>query len=254
VSIDYNRTNCLQEMVGTLPPSLTADKSFDAVRHAKIARRVTLSQALALASTHRAGNAVMLRRTCSDYARVLPIFRTRGYGCTGTRHSLRPLLSRDNVLASLGRNRAAGIVTLVIARSEATKQSILPLHGYMDCFAEPVIELAESETRWLAMTVRLFENRINPCRPGQASACERDPGPITTGRCCCRSWGHYLCNHKILWLWVPAFARTTAWWTLPLPTLAEINPACPAPSARASAAPWPGRRRRPWQTPGCSFP
>jgi hypothetical protein len=27
----------------------------------------------------------------------------------------------------------------VIARSEATKQSILPLRGQMDCFAEPVI-------------------------------------------------------------------------------------------------------------------
>src|SRR6266481_4805263 len=39
----------------------------------------------------------------------------------------------------------------VIARSEATKQSILPLRGEMDCFAEPVIGRAFA--RRLAMTV-----------------------------------------------------------------------------------------------------
>jgi hypothetical protein len=40
----------------------------------------------------------------------------------------------------------------VIARSEATKQSILPVRGEMDCFAEPVIGRRFAPTRWLAMT------------------------------------------------------------------------------------------------------
>jgi len=40
----------------------------------------------------------------------------------------------------------------VIARSEATKQSILSLRGKMDCFAEPVIGRRFAPTRWLAMT------------------------------------------------------------------------------------------------------
>src|SRR5712672_1706307 len=35
--------------------------------------------------------------------------------------------------------RGREVVSAVIARSEATKQSILSLRGEMDCFAEPVI-------------------------------------------------------------------------------------------------------------------
>ena len=44
-------------------------------------------------------------------------------------------------LAQLGRfaPREREFVFTVIARSEATKQSILPLCGKVDCFAEPVI-------------------------------------------------------------------------------------------------------------------
>jgi hypothetical protein len=41
---------------------------------------------------------------------------------------------------------------VVIARSEATKQSTLSLRGKMDCFAEPVIGRRFAPTRWLAMT------------------------------------------------------------------------------------------------------
>jgi hypothetical protein len=43
-------------------------------------------------------------------------------------------------------------LSLVIARSEATKQSILSFCGAMDCFAEPVIGRRFAPTRWLAMT------------------------------------------------------------------------------------------------------
>jgi len=42
-------------------------------------------------------------------------------------------------MQQLGRDRVAGTGTLVIARSGATKQSIVLLRGEMDCFAEPVI-------------------------------------------------------------------------------------------------------------------
>jgi hypothetical protein len=40
----------------------------------------------------------------------------------------------------------------VIARSAATKQSILSFRGAMDCFAEPVVGRRFAPTRWLAMT------------------------------------------------------------------------------------------------------
>ena len=40
---------------------------------------------------HRAGNAVMLRHTCSDYARLLFHFANEAAGAAGARHSLRPL-------------------------------------------------------------------------------------------------------------------------------------------------------------------
>jgi len=43
------------------------------------------------------------------------------------------------------------LVSLVIARSKATKQSSFLGRGDMDCFAEPVIGRAFA-TRWLAMT------------------------------------------------------------------------------------------------------
>jgi len=40
----------------------------------------------------------------------------------------------------------------VIARSEATKQSILSLRCTIDCFAEFIIGRRFAPTRWLAMT------------------------------------------------------------------------------------------------------
>jgi len=43
------------------------------------------------------------------------------------------------------------LVAFIIARSEATKQSILAC-GAMDCFAAPVIGRRVAPTRWLAMT------------------------------------------------------------------------------------------------------
>jgi hypothetical protein len=62
-------------------------------------------------------------------------------GASGARHSLRPLISRgQKFLNNLGASRREiAKVHLefldVIARSEATKQSILSLLGEMDCFA-----------------------------------------------------------------------------------------------------------------------
>jgi hypothetical protein len=58
----------------------------------------------------------MLRRTCGDYARVLYYFAREAAGALGIRHSLRPLLSRDNVLASLGRYSRRGNADLCLKR------------------------------------------------------------------------------------------------------------------------------------------
>jgi hypothetical protein len=57
-------------------------------------------------------------------------------------------------LVSLGRftPRECEGMSLVIARSEATKQSKLSVCCEMDCFAEPVIGRRFAPTRWLAMT------------------------------------------------------------------------------------------------------
>src|SRR5262245_48026574 len=46
----------------------------------------------------------------------------------------------------------------------------------------------------------------NRCRPGQA---KREPGPITTNGRLSKAGAPACHNHKLLWLWVPAFAGTT---------------------------------------------
>src|SRR5229473_400686 len=51
----------------------------------------------------------------------------------------------------------------VIARSEATKQSILSLRGKMDCFGGACHRARIRATRWLAMTIRPFENEVGVC-------------------------------------------------------------------------------------------
>jgi hypothetical protein len=58
-------------------------------------------------------------------------------GALGTRHSLRPLLiwGEDSWQSSGTSCRENEDLRHVIARSEATKQSILSLHSAMDCFA-----------------------------------------------------------------------------------------------------------------------
>jgi hypothetical protein len=88
----------------------------------------------------------------------------------GTRLSLHPLFIEGRRLANLGRYRrrenAESHLEFHVIASEA-KQSILSSRGEMDCFAEPVISaraLLRSSgariraTRWLAMTVWLFES------------------------------------------------------------------------------------------------
>jgi hypothetical protein len=59
---------------------------------------------------------------------------------------------------------------VVIARSEATKQSIYPSCRAMDCFAEPVIGRRFAPTRWLAMTVETRPRAMKLKCPGQARA------------------------------------------------------------------------------------
>jgi hypothetical protein len=68
-----------------------------------------------------------------------------------------------------------------------------------------------------AMALRECEIMFLCCRPGQANALrraapsrsERDPGPITRGRCCAKVRATARRSDSGLWLWVPAFAGTT---------------------------------------------
>jgi hypothetical protein len=98
---------------------------------------------------HRAGNAGSSWRTCGNYARVLFLFRTRGCGCGG--HPAFPAPSA---------------------------------FGGGSCTAR-----ANSRRESESLCLQLFENWINPRRPGQA---KRDPGPITTDVYCCEGWGGQL--------------------------------------------------------------
>src|SRR5258705_12629455 len=95
------------------------------------------------------------RCTCGDYTRVLTTHCTRGCGCIG--HPAFPAPSvfraakrfcktsgdqrRGNaklrLLAVIARSDLSAVAQR--AKAEATKQSILPLRGVMDCFGEPVI-------------------------------------------------------------------------------------------------------------------
>jgi hypothetical protein len=71
-------------------------------------------------------------------------------GAASTRRSLRPLLFGRNDLQSPGETRRGNAEVCfhaVIARSEATKQSILPLRRTMDCFASLAMTLLGSERR-----------------------------------------------------------------------------------------------------------
>jgi len=60
-----------------------------------------------------------LTRALSTYARAAA-------GVPNTRHSLRPPISSDNDMTKTRADRAAGMRSLVIARSAATKQSMVP--------------------------------------------------------------------------------------------------------------------------------
>jgi hypothetical protein len=77
--------------------------------------------------------------TCGDYARVVLFFPREASGATGIRHSLRPLFSGGPLSEQPGRASRRGNAELcrdVIARSKATKQSILFFVRTMDCFAD----------------------------------------------------------------------------------------------------------------------
>jgi hypothetical protein len=88
----------------------------------------------------RAGMPGDFRWTCGDYARVFVFITHEAAGALATRHSPRPLLGERFMHNSAASRReiAESYLNLeaVIARSEATKQSIALA---VDCFAEPVI-------------------------------------------------------------------------------------------------------------------
>src|SRR5450756_1530408 len=117
-----------------------------------------------------------------------------------------------NLMANLGRNapRECEVVSpFVIARSTLVRRS--PPSGEGGCdeaihpFFMPRYGLLRGAchrariraTRWLAMTVELFEIELNnkhARRPGL------EPGPITTGRDVARGWSGSALKHEERWL------------------------------------------------------
>src|SRR5262249_3591972 len=55
---------------------------------------------------------------CAGKAGMCAFFRTRATGAVGARLSLRPAVQRDKELASLGRKRAAGMLSLTLKLSD----------------------------------------------------------------------------------------------------------------------------------------
>jgi hypothetical protein len=105
----------------------------------------------------------VFRGTCGDYARVLYLFRTRGCGCNA--HPAFPcaLSLGQTVHATTRAHSRRGIVeprSVVIARSEATKQSTLLCLRYRllrgACHRARI-----RTTRWLAMTVSSGSLKLN---------------------------------------------------------------------------------------------
>src|ERR1700694_4499513 len=113
----------------------------------------------------------LLRCTCGDYARVLHLnFAREAAGALGTRHSLRPLFLREaKRFVKTRAPRAAGRGSLVVSTTAPHPQSSSPgltgrpsipetpvmesrSRGVLDTPLEPVIGLAEGETRWRGMT------------------------------------------------------------------------------------------------------
>jgi hypothetical protein len=85
---------------------------------------------------------------------VLSTFAHEAADAAGIRRSPRPLFRGEGFWQTSGASRReiAKLYLGVIARSEATKQSISVCRA-MDCFAEPVIGRRFAPTRWLAMTM-----------------------------------------------------------------------------------------------------
>jgi hypothetical protein len=115
------------------------------------------------------GNAGFLRCDRGDYARVVLSHSPReAAGASCARHSPRPY--RAEGFAKPGRNRAAGRLSVVIARSdsdEAIHLSALPHYGLLRgaCHRARI-----RATRWLAMTVsNLASSRTSEARSGTHS-------------------------------------------------------------------------------------
>src|SRR6266852_6107874 len=107
----------------------------------------------------------LLRWTCGDYARVPLHIRTRGCGCI--EHPAFPAPSvflGEWFLQKLGRiaPRDCGVVfgVDVIARSEATKQSIVTIVPAVDCFAS----LAMTVSRRAIVSVVIARHRVGATR------------------------------------------------------------------------------------------
>jgi hypothetical protein len=115
----------------------------------------------------------VFRRTCGDYARVLPTHCTRGCGCSGHPAFPAPSNGAKDSMQQLGRIAPRGAKSYADVIASEAKQSIFLFVCDMDCFAEPVIGRRFAPTRWLAMTVSRFGCFKIDMNPSQFIQCER---------------------------------------------------------------------------------
>ena len=181
-----------------------------------------------------------LRRECrSDFGvpvlalRASFSFARKAVGAACTRHSLRPLFPRERRFAKPGRifaPRGRGVMSSSLRAKRSNPFIRLWRYGLLRRFAPRNDDDG------------LFENQIGnkldvvPDKRGEA---ERDPGPITTGLAVTKvgratAWR----SDSGLWLWVPAFAGTTAEFTPPPP------PSCARRDGPRSYSPADARRDR----------
>jgi hypothetical protein len=131
----------------------------------------------------------LLRCTCGDYARVLFSFAREATGASSARLSLRPLNFQGERFRPNSDASRRGIADLCVGNTNAphfhssspglTGRPNIPEasviepkgRGVLDTPLEPVIRLAEGETRWRGMTVE-----------GGEVACARNDDKTTQAR------------------------------------------------------------------------
>ena len=148
-------------------------------------------------------------------------------GALGTRHSLRPLFSRDIVWQSSGASRRETAESylelepslrgaqrrnnpffLCAARWIASRSLSSGAHSRDPLARNDGLRIGCLKIESISVVPDKRANGSRERAPDDRLR-ERDPGPITTDACCRHRCGASFAQHGHSWLWVPAFAGTT---------------------------------------------